>query len=903
MSQDGLSLASRTHPVSQQKRSGQAWQQKHTGADWDASPSDSQTSHSPISFWWEKFSPYLSACYSLHFISPPQLTTSDAFENQYLPLSPCHLGSEHTTSLQAPLSEGALRAHPLSGEWGLRSWGRARCNTVRLASYCHRLKPNLCAEQLCIYNIVILGAPVPVSFLKRVGDRTEIRPSLPFRRQIIKKRCHYIYAFESHCRISSIGTLIRSQCGASSFVGIVDKRIRMYHEFFCGALHCWYHEVSEPDPHPLKFPVFDLIFLRHPSHPPGAILPFFTSIKRDPFKLHLITSPINQFQRIIMKFVYSSVMTMVTLGLKNLLGFFLLQHLMFSSSVTALPMDIHIMDQIAMEEIITIKKQTGAELKSNNACGASARISFDRTHFKSFGGSKLIEKLQALKPNVDDLDFFFPASSIDTMFPHSPMTIHSSSASRARDASTDKADPKDAKWKTRSSNASNLPCKCVVSLACIPQTQQWWRLFFKIKKVAKGAVTVGEVLVQSRSPIHQSSFFMPANFLFLLITFYFFGKKLQALIDLLYNVKTVVVNTLCRKNICNPSYRCCQSGQGTSSPGNTELDGVWGSPTQKTGVATPIPTNFTKCQSLGVANPRNSPNYNQRNLDNIYYSAIPQDITFWGNIKILDKKLKKINTKSHLFLIKIGGNDAQTIKIESIKEKYGGKGKEAITQIDVVETVNSKQLAYFASHFEHQGCFHGTCMLKMVLTCADFKLKNYPDVLPKSSFYHPSNMIRSSFNLLKNYYYISFSHPIFLEMIFEFQNTDHNSYQLNFPALIFFLYVMITLRMWIKAFPVSLHQFLNPINPLFFLLVKLANPTATFPQAFLQICQGYCLAPCHHNIRPYFMVTRQTYISQQNGQYRIKTCFTQSKLFLHLTIPQCTFTESYPRACFDMFPP
>lgn len=63
-----------------------------------------------------------------------------------------------------------------------------------------------------------------------------------------------------------------------------------------------------------------------------------------------------------MKFVYSSVMTMVTLGLKNLLGFFLLQHLMFSSSVTALPMDIHIMDQIAMEEIITIKKQTGAEL-------------------------------------------------------------------------------------------------------------------------------------------------------------------------------------------------------------------------------------------------------------------------------------------------------------------------------------------------------------------------------------------------------------------------------------------------------------------------------------------------------------------------------------------------------------
>ncbi|KNZ44536.1 hypothetical protein VP01_905g1 [Puccinia sorghi] len=41
-------------------------------------------------------------------------------------------------------------------------------------------------------------------------------------------------------------------------------------------------------------------------------------------------------------------------------------------------------------------------------------------------------------------------------------------------------------------------------------------------------------------------------------------------------------------------------------------------------------------------------------------------------------------------------------KIESFKEKYGVKGKEAIAKIEVVETVN-KQLTYYSSHFKASG--------------------------------------------------------------------------------------------------------------------------------------------------------------------------------------------------------
>ncbi|KNZ44586.1 hypothetical protein VP01_8g6 [Puccinia sorghi] len=80
----------------------------------------------------------------------------------------------------------------------------------------------------------------------------------------------------------------------------------------------------------------------------------------------------------------------------------------------------------------------------------------------------------------------------------------------------------------------------------------------------------------------------------------------------------------------------------------------------------------------------------------------------------------------------------------------------------------------------HQGCFHGTFMqyitsqvelrVKLVVTCVDVKLKN----AQKS--------------------YISFAHPIFLEIIFEFQKTvkDHKENDVIHAQLMFYLEMIIT---------------------------------------------------------------------------------------------------------------
>lgn len=92
-----------------------------------------------------------------------------------------------------------------------------------------------------------------------------------------------------------------------------------------------------------------------------------------------------------MKFVYSSVMMMMALGLKNLLGFFLLEHLIFSSSVAALPFNF--VEQLTWDDIT---KARNPKLRQSEADSSA-------------------------------------------------MTIQKSSASQALGASTDKADAKDAK--------------------------------------------------------------------------------------------------------------------------------------------------------------------------------------------------------------------------------------------------------------------------------------------------------------------------------------------------------------------------------------------------------------------------------------------------------------------------
>ncbi|KNZ50177.1 hypothetical protein VP01_4561g1 [Puccinia sorghi] len=199
--------------------------------------------------------------------------------------------------------------------------------------------------------------------------------------------------------------------------------------------------------------------------------------------------------------------------------------------------------------------------------------------------------------------------------------------------------------------------------------------------------------------------------------------------------------------------------------------------------------------------------------------------------------------------------------------------------------------------------------MKLVVTCVALKLNNQPDS------------------------YITFSHPIFIEIIFEFHKNvknqnehfvihvqgcmfclemiiTHISHSHHFMALIFFFYVMIALRILIKALLVSLHQFINPksigsITPenpnhrslrnpslpikdfsaawlshnlmvQFMILLhqwrvvlsnthpqtqtlELGRPTK-YPLLSLNLPRLLCrvfdfvLVPCHHNIRPAFLI-------------------------------------------------
>ncbi|KNZ57819.1 hypothetical protein VP01_2063g2 [Puccinia sorghi] len=104
--------------------------------------------------------------------------------------------------------------------------------------------------------------------------------------------------------------------------------------------------------------------------------------------------------------------------------------------------------------------------------------------------------------------------------------------------------------------------------------------------------------------------------------------------------------------------------------------------------------------------------------------------------------------------------------------------------------------------------------LLLVLTCVDAKLKNQPDALPKSSCYHPSNKVRYSFHLLKKSY-TTFAHPIFLEIIFEFQKNVKNPYEnvvINAQGLMFCLEIIITHISYVKALLVSLYQFFQSMS-------------------------------------------------------------------------------------------
>ncbi|KNZ57728.1 hypothetical protein VP01_2087g2 [Puccinia sorghi] len=220
-------------------------------------------------------------------------------------------------------------------------------------------------------------------------------------------------------------------------------------------------------------------------------------------------------------------------------------------------------------------------------------------------------------------------------------------------------------------------------------------------------------------------------------------------------------------------------------------------------------------------------------------------------------------------------------------------------------------------------CFHITFLNNLLVTPAISKI-NLMYFPSQAVIIHPI-LVRSSFDLL-NKSYISFAHPIFFEIIFKFQKTvkdhkenevihaqglmffleiiiNHISYGHHFMTLIFIFYVMITLRIHHSASTGSI----NPDNPKYyrsltkptqlsqkinicsissistnltvrFMILRQAfkdikifsTPTDTLPQAKATVsifC--LCVFACNHNVWPYVMVKRQTYIPQHNGQYRI----------------------------------
>ncbi|KNZ49943.1 hypothetical protein VP01_4681g1 [Puccinia sorghi] len=133
-----------------------------------------------------------------------------------------------------------------------------------------------------------------------------------------------------------------------------------------------------------------------------------------------------------------------------------------------------------------------------------------------------------------------------------------------------------------------------------------------------------------------------------------------------------------------------------------------------------------------------------------------------------------------------------------------------------------------------QGCLHGTFILwkscnpkclKNILACVklnsvtlfiQMRSINFWDVGMKSIRSQVELRMKSSFYLInKSYIYlflIQFFLKLYLRLIFCLETIiTHISYGNHFMTVIFFAYVMITLRMWVKALLVSLHQFLNPI--------------------------------------------------------------------------------------------
>ncbi|KNZ43960.1 hypothetical protein VP01_966g2 [Puccinia sorghi] len=141
----------------------------------------------------------------------------------------------------------------------------------------------------------------------------------------------------------------------------------------------------------------------------------------------------------------------------------------------------------------------------------------------------------------------------------------------------------------------------------------------------------------------------------------------------------------------------------------------------------------------------------------------------------------------------------------------------------------------------HQGCFHGAFMqyiksqvklrMELVETSVDVKLNNQPDLIHKSSFYHPSNRNKSDIlsPAKKNPIYLLFI-QFFLKLYFSSKDCQKQSKMYTLPSIwawcMFCLEIIINHISYI-ALLVNLHQFLNPssVNPENPNHTRLKNPT------------------------------------------------------------------------------
>ncbi|KNZ51722.1 hypothetical protein VP01_3847g1 [Puccinia sorghi] len=125
--------------------------------------------------------------------------------------------------------------------------------------------------------------------------------------------------------------------------------------------------------------------------------------------------------------------------------------------------------------------------------------------------------------------------------------------------------------------------------------------------------------------------------------------------------------------------------------------------------------------------------------------------------------------------------------------------KPNIPGADTILFASSMALSYKLFHINYLNNLLVELRMKLVVTCVDFKLKNQPDVFPKSSWYYPSNKNKSDLHftcennliylLLTQFFFKLYLHSKrlyahhFMTLILSFLCYDYieNSFEKNYP--------------------------------------------------------------------------------------------------------------------------